>query len=106
MKNYIIAYIVLNEVKREYGVTSGEISSKTRVANVRRARQVFTQLMREHSTMTLDEIGLLVNRDHSTVSTTSIVVRKELSRDNNYRERYIRVKQNIKNQIEDGKELC
>jgi hypothetical protein len=49
---------------------------------------------------------MLVNRDHSTVSTTSKVVRSELDTNVGYRKRYLRVKNNIKNQIEDGKELC
>jgi chromosomal replication initiation ATPase DnaA len=106
MKNYIIASIVFREVKAEYGITAAQMNSSTRVAKVREARQIFTQLMREHSSMTLEEIGMLVNRDHSTISITSKVVRSELDTNVGYRKRYLRVKNNIKNQIEDGKELC
>jgi len=106
MKDFIIASIVFREVKKEYGITAAQMNSSTRVAKVREARQVFTQLMREHSSMTVEQIGMLVNRDHATVSITTKVVRSELDTNAGYRKRYMRLKNNIENQIEDGKELC
>ena len=78
MNNNIIAAIVFREVKGEYGVTAAQIYSKTRMAKIREARQVFTQLMREHSSMTLEDIGMMVNRDHSTISTTSKVIQNQI----------------------------
>jgi chromosomal replication initiation ATPase DnaA len=56
--------------------------------------------------MTVEQIGMLVNRDHATVSITTKVVRSELDTNAGYRKRYMRLKNNIENQIEDGKELC
>ena len=100
MNNNQIAAIVFREVKAEYGVTAAQMYSRTRMANVREARQVFTQLMREHSSMSITTIGSLVNRDHSTISTTSKVVQKEIETNASYRKRYYRIKSNIKNQIE------
>lgn len=100
MNNNIIAAIVFREVKGEYGVTAAQIYSKTRMAKIREARQVFTQLMREHSSMTLEDIGMLVNRDHSTISTTSKVIQNQIETNAGFRKRYNRIKSNIKSQIE------
>jgi chromosomal replication initiation ATPase DnaA len=100
MNNNIIAAIVFREVKGEYGVTAAQIYSKTRMAKIREARQVFTQLMREHSSMTLEDIGMMVNRDHSTISTTSKVIQNQIETNAGFRKRYNRVKSNIKSQIE------
>jgi chromosomal replication initiation ATPase DnaA len=100
MNNNIIAAIVFREVKGEYGVTAAQMNSSTRMANIREARQVFTQLMREHSSMTLEDIGMLVNRDHSTISTTSKVIQNQIETNAGFRKRYNRIKSNIKSQIE------
>jgi chromosomal replication initiation ATPase DnaA len=100
MNNNIIAAIVFREVKGEYGVTAAQIYSKTRMAKIREARQVFTQLMREHSSMTLEDIGMMVNRDHSTISTTSKVIQNQIETNAGFRKRYNRIKSNIKSQIE------
>ena len=100
MNNNIIAAIVFREVKGEYGVTAAQIYSNTRMAKIREARQVFTQLMREHSSMTLEDIGMMVNRDHSTISTTSKVIQNQIETNAGFRKRYNRIKSNIKSQIE------
>ena len=100
MNNNVIAGIVFREVKAEYGVTAAQIKSKTRMSHIREARQVFTQLMREHSSMTLEDIGMMVNRDHSTISTTTKVVQDQIDTNAGYRKRYSRIKSNIKSQIE------
>ena len=100
MNNNIIAAIVFREVKGEYGVTAAQMNSSTRMSNIREARQVITQLMREHSSMTLEDIGMLVNRDHSTISTTSKVIQNQIETNAGFRKRYNRIKSNIKSQIE------
>lgn len=100
MNNNRIASIVFNEVKNEYGVSASQMRNKTRISFIREARQVFTQLMREHSSMTTTDIGKLVNRDHSTVVITTKTVGKELDTNRAYRNRYSKMKFNIESKIE------
>jgi chromosomal replication initiation ATPase DnaA len=100
MNNNRIASIVFHEVKKEYGVSALQMRNKTRISFIREARQVFTQLMREHSSMTTTDIGKLVNRDHSTVVITTKTVGKELDTNRAYRNRYSKMKFNIESKIE------
>lgn len=99
MNNNIIASIVFHEVKNEYGVSASQMRNKTRLSFIREARQVFTQLMREHSSMSTSQIGGLVNRDHSTVIVTTKTVGKELDTNTAYRNRYSKMKFNIESKI-------
>ena len=100
MDNNTIKSIVFNEVRNEYGLSISHIRNKTRISYVREARQVFTQLMRECSSMSTKEIGRLVNRDHSTVIATTKAVRRELDTNALYRNRYSKMKFNIESKIE------
>jgi|APGre2960657404_1045060.scaffolds.fasta_scaffold00206_11 chromosomal replication initiator protein len=100
MDNNTIKSIVFNEVRNEYGLSISHIRNKTRISYVREARQVFTQLMREHSSMSTTQIGRLVNRDHSTVIATTKAVRRELDTNALYRNRYSKMKFNIESKIE------
>ena len=100
MDNNTIKYIVFNEVRNEYGLSISHIRNKTRISYVREARQVFTQLMRECSSMSTKEIGRLVNRDHSTVIATTKAVGREMDTNALYRNRYSKMKFNIESKIE------
>lgn len=100
MDNNTIKSIVFNEVRNEYGLSISHIRNKTRISYVREARQVFTQLMRECSSMSTTQIGRLVNRDHSTVIATTKAVRRELDTNALYRNRYSKMKFNIESKIE------
>lgn len=100
MDNNTIKSIVFHEVRNEYGLSISHIRNKTRISYVREARQVFTQLMREYSSMSTTEIGRLVNRDHSTVIATTKAVRRELDTNALYRNRYSKMKFNIESKIE------
>ena len=100
MDNNTIKSIVFNEVRNEYGLSISHIRNKTRISYVREARQVFTQLMREYSSMITTDIGRLVNRDHSTVIATTKAVRRDLDTNALYRNRYSKMKFNIESKIE------
>jgi chromosomal replication initiator protein len=100
MDNNTIKSIVFNEVRNEYGLSISHIRNKTRISYVREARQVFTQLMRECSSMSTKEIGRLVNRDHSTVIATTKAVRRDMDTNALYRNRYSKMKFNIESKIE------
>ena len=100
MDNNTIKSIVFNEVRNEYGLSISHIRNKTRISYVREARQVFTQLMRECSSMITTDIGRLVNRDHSTVIATTKAVRRDLDTNALYRNRYSKMKFNIESKIE------
>ena len=100
MDNNTIKSIVFNEIRNEYGLSISHIRNKTRISYVREARQVFTQLMREYSSMSTTEIGRIVNRDHSTVIATTKAVSRELDTNALYRNRYSKMKFNIESKIE------
>lgn len=99
MTNNEIAAIVFNEVKNEYGVTAFQLYSKTRLLHIRESRQVFSQLMRKHTDMTLKEIGKLVNRDHATVMHSCKVVDADIESNQKFRKRYDRINNNITDKI-------
>ena len=67
-QDYIIIQL-LNRIERAIGVTFDEICSTTRKANVVTARHTFCWYLRtKHgSIFTLDYIGKLINRDHTSV---------------------------------------
>lgn len=71
---------ILNTVLGYYGITEKEISSSDRRTNLVRARQMYCYLCDQHTSEILSSIGLLINRDHSTVlySISKTKVEKEI----------------------------
>ena len=50
-----------------YSLSPEDILSKGKTKNIAAARQIATYLMRKLTTLTLEEIGTVLNRDHSTI---------------------------------------
>lgn len=63
----VIVTNISNWIKKELGISIEEISSKTRVVDVAFARQLFHYLCFKCSVGSLESIGRLTDRDHSTV---------------------------------------
>ena len=78
---------IISEVARTYGVTSNDIRSQKRAAQISNARQVAMYVVREITQMSMSAVGEeFGNRDHSTVVYTLKKVEKEMSRDRHYKE--------------------
>ncbi|MBO4330566.1 MAG: chromosomal replication initiator protein DnaA [Oscillospiraceae bacterium] len=58
---------IVEKIASYYGLTPEELSGKSKVKNTAQARQIAMYLMRKLTNMTLEEIGAVLNKDHSTV---------------------------------------
>ena len=69
-RNHILAdpQRVIEEVSLHLGIRRDQIISRRRPKETVRARQICMYLLRNVAQLHLKEIGLLLNRDHSTVS--------------------------------------
>ena len=65
-RSYTPEYIV-EKTAAFYSLTSEDILGKGKTKNIAAARQMATYLMRKLTTLTLEEIGTVLNRDHSTI---------------------------------------
>ncbi|MBP5165873.1 MAG: chromosomal replication initiator protein DnaA [Oscillospiraceae bacterium] len=65
-KTYTPDYIV-EKISSYFELTPEELSGKSKVKNTAQARQIAMYLMRKLTNMTLEEIGAVLNKDHSTV---------------------------------------
>ena len=54
-------------VSKQYGITIKALQSKSRLQKTTLPRQMAMYLTRKHTELSLSDIGLLYNRDHSTV---------------------------------------
>jgi len=59
---------ILEAVCNFYGVTEGELKSKSRKSEIREARQAAMRYLKETTTMSLQAIGVVFNRDRGTVN--------------------------------------
>jgi chromosomal replication initiator protein len=58
---------IIRVVCKKYGVTEEDIKSKKKTDTVTNARQVAIYFIRKNTDLSLDEIGKIFGRDHSTV---------------------------------------
>ncbi len=65
-KVYTPEYII-EKIASYYGISIEEISGKSKIKNTAMARQISMYLMRKLTNLTLEEIGTVLNKDHSTV---------------------------------------
>ena len=65
-KVYTPEYII-EKIASYYGISIEEISGKSKIKNTALARQISMYLMRKLTNLTLEEIGAVLNKDHSTV---------------------------------------
>ncbi len=76
------AHAICELVGRQFKVTLDEMQSRSRKKTVAFPRQVAMYLSRKHTEETLADIGLALNRDHSTVMHSIKVVSELIRRDN------------------------
>ena len=65
-RSYTPEYIV-EKTANFYSLSPEDILGKGKTKNIAAARQIATYLMRKLTTLTLEEIGTVLNRDHSTI---------------------------------------
>ena len=65
-RSYTPEYIV-EKTAAFYNLAPDDIMGKGKTKNIAAARQMATYLMRKLTTLTLEEIGAVLNRDHSTI---------------------------------------
>ncbi len=58
---------IIEKIASYYGITVEEISGKSKIKNTALARQISMYLLRKLTNLTLEDIGALLNKDHSTV---------------------------------------
>lgn len=78
----LTAHAICELVGRQFQVTLDEMQSRSRKKTIAFPRQVAMFLSRKHTEETLADIGMLLNRDHSTVMHSIKVVSGLIRRDN------------------------
>ena len=89
---------ILSAVSRAYGVPEDQMKSKKKTDNIANARHVAIYLIKQHTELTLKEIGAIFGRDHSTVISSIDKVEKNIKTINNYETEVNRLIKEIKGQ--------
>ncbi len=77
--------LIIDETVKYYGITKEEIFSANRAKNIKTPRQVAIHLIRALTDSTLEEIGKLFNRSHSTINSALDAFQKRLSEETELR---------------------
>lgn len=89
---------VVDEVARTFNVTSEEIKSSNRRANLSKARQIAIYLVKDITNMSMEQIGAAFNgRHHSTIVYTCQQVEKNMEADPKVKEMIQNIKKNLTN---------
>lgn len=89
---------VVDEVARTFSVTSEEIKSSNRRANLSKARQIAIYLVKDITNMSMEQIGAAFNgRHHSTIVYTCQQVEKNMEADPKVKEMIQNIKKNLTN---------
>ena len=72
---------IFSAVYKKYNVSKEDIKGKKRVKNITWARQVAIFLIREITELSTNDIGEIVDKDHSTVIYSNSLVLKKISSD-------------------------
>jgi chromosomal replication initiation ATPase DnaA len=93
---YKIPSKICDAIKKETGISPLE-NVKYRGIVVAKSRQLFMSLMAKYSKLNYNSIGLMVGKDHSSVSYSIKVVNNMIDTDKLYKEMYFRIENDIKN---------
>lgn len=74
-----------------YQLTEEQLISKTRKRNFVLARMICMKLIRSNTSMILEDIGNVFNRDHSTVLYSIDTLNDLIETDNNISEQYLKI---------------
>lgn len=86
---------ILNQVTAEFGVSINDLTGRLRDREFVVPRQIAMFLIKEHTKMSLVEIGKMFNRDHSTVIYSIRTVRDLLETNKVFREKYEQIPRQI-----------
>ncbi len=83
-------------VRHFYNIKEEDFSDKSRKATPVLARKVFAFLARKHTTATLEEIGAVVGRDHSSIGKYVEYIENFLETDSSFRRQFELIKNKLK----------
>jgi chromosomal replication initiator protein len=66
-KQKITPTLIINIVSEQFGISVEDIKSKKRNSPILIPRQIYEYLCRDMTDFSLEQIGALINRDHTTV---------------------------------------
>ena len=81
----VVVENILEKVSFTFGVTSEQIKSERRDANINTARQAAMYIIREITGLSQDEVGKIFGRNHSTVNSSLKNVQQRMSSDSKYK---------------------
>jgi len=89
-KKKVLKYIdtVIANTCEQYNITVDQIKSKTRKGPIVIPRLLTMHILRSNTLLTLDEIGIVFNRDHTTVISAIRSTNNMLDTDCNIKEEY------------------
>lgn len=76
---------IIEKVSFTFGVTSEQLKSERRDANINNARQAAMYIIREITDLSQDEVGKIFGRNHSTVNSSLKNVQKKMDSDSKYK---------------------
>ena len=76
---------ILEKVSFTFGVTTEQLKSERRDANINNARQAAMYIIREITDLSQDEVGKVFGRNHSTVNSSLKNVQKKITSDSKYK---------------------
>lgn len=79
-----VAEKVIKRVSEYYGIPADDIKSKRRTKEIAQARHVSIYIINRVTTMTLDNIGKIFGRDHSTVLSSINVISLQIKKDSGF----------------------
>ena len=95
--NQVNVNYIINKVCERYGISTFEIASKSRKADLVEARTFAVNMIKETTDLTLVRIGRTFNRDHSTIIYLIQVHADLIAFDKRYKNKYNRLVEDIFN---------
>lgn len=86
---------IIEKVSFTFGVTSEQLKSERRDANINNARQAAMYIIREITDLSQDEVGKIFGRNHSTVNSSLKNVQKKMDSDSKYKNTINEIIKNI-----------
>ncbi|MBR5203218.1 MAG: chromosomal replication initiator protein DnaA [Clostridia bacterium] len=81
----VVVENIIEKVSFTFGVTSEQLKSERRDANINNARQAAMYIIREITGLSQDEVGKVFGRNHSTVNSSLKNVQQKISSDLKYK---------------------
>lgn len=79
---------IIGECLKFFGISNKMLVNKCRQRSVLWPRQMIINVLLEHTSLTVEKIGEIIQRDHSTISTSRQAVNKRLESNIEFKEEY------------------